>query len=239
MENTPSADEIIMRSLHVHLCLVIVLILQKSYALPTSAVKTDSSLFSSNRENSHACVWDRERRRADCHHRNLTDVPQILFSNMLRLYLPDNQITHLWNTSFQTYLELVELDLYKNQIYSIEIGTFFPLVDMVYLRLLENPLFNVNGDVFQWMCKLRYLILMDTHLSSFSIAIKKRASKVQIYDMKFSAHYTDKISIPKEDEVNLIDLTWNNIRRLTAENPCHRVRMHPPFLLGCSRIYLK
>ena len=49
-----------MQSLHAHLCLVIVMILQKSYALPTSAVKTDSSLFSSNRENSHACAWDRE-----------------------------------------------------------------------------------------------------------------------------------------------------------------------------------
>ena len=137
MKKTSSAKEITMQSLHAHLCLVIVMILQKSYALQSSTVKTDSSLFSSNREKSHACTWYPEERCANCDHRNLTDVPQNLFSNMQWLYLSDNQITLLHNTSFQAYLQLVVLDLAGNQIYSIEIGTFFPLVNMEYLNLLE------------------------------------------------------------------------------------------------------
>ena len=37
-------------------------------------------------------------------------------------------------------------------------------------------------------------------------------------DMELSAHYTDKISSPSEDEVNEIDLSGNNITSLTAEN---------------------
>ena len=176
MKKTTTSDEITMQSLHAHLCLVIVMILQKSYALPTSAVKTDSSLFSSNRENSHACAWEPERRSNDCTRRNLTDVPQNLFSNMQRLILLNNQITLLRNTSFQAYLELVELDLTYNVIYSIEIGTFFPLVHMVYLSLHANPLLNLNGNMFQWMCKLQHLILLHTSLSSFSVRIKNRAT---------------------------------------------------------------
>ena len=206
-----------MQSLHAHLCLVIAMILQKSYALPTSADKTDSSLFSSNLGNSHACVWDLGERSADCNYQKLTDVPQNLFSNTRRLYLKDNQITILRNTSFQAYLELVELDLERNQIYSIEIGTFFPLVYMEELNLRGNPLFNVTGNMFQWMCELRHLILVQTHLSSFSIAIKNRAPKVQMDDMELSAHYPDNISTHSEDEFNVIDLTGNNITKITAE----------------------
>ena len=215
---TSSAAEITMQSLHAHLCLVLVMILQKSYALPSSMVKTDSSLFSSNRENSHACAWDPESRSADCDHRKLTDVPQNLFSNVRKLYLSDNQIKLLRNTSFQAYLQLVELDLAGNQIYSIEIGTFFPLVYMKVLSLVGNPLFILNRNVFQWMCELRYLSLGKTHLSSFITGIKNRAPKLQFDDMEFSAHYTDKISTPSEDRVNEIDLSFNNITSLTAEN---------------------
>ena len=220
MKQTSSAKEITMQSLHAHLCLVIVMILQKSCALSSSAVKTNSSLFSSNRENSHACVWDPERRRADCARRNLTDVPQNLFSNMMRLTLSDNQITLLRNASFQAYLELVELHLFRNQIYSIEIGTFIRQVDMVYLILRENPLFNVNGNMFPWMGKLQYLILAGTNLSSFSVRFKNRAPKLQTDDMELGAHYPDKTSTCSEDIVNVtvIDLSWNNISSLTAEN---------------------
>ena len=188
------------------------------YVLPMSAVKTDSTLFSSNHENSHACVWDPDGRSADCNRQNLTDVPQNLFSNMQRLYLSDNPITLLWNTSFQAYLELVELDLAYNLIYSIDIATFFPLVNMVYLSLHENPLFNVNGNMFQWMCELRYLFLPLTGLSSFHIGIKNRAPKLQMDDMEFSVYYPDKISTPSDYGVNLIDLLWNGIRSLTTEN---------------------
>ena len=207
-----------MLSLQAHLCLAFVVILQKSYALPTSAVKTDLSLFSSNHDNSHACVWDPEGRSADCARRKLTDVPQNLFANTQRLNLSENQITLLQNTSFQTYLQLVELDLEKNHIYSIEIGTFFSLVYMEKLSLRENPLFNVTGNIFQWMCEMRSLNLQHTRLSSFSTGIKNRAPKLQFDDMEFSAHYTDKISTPIEDEVNEIDLSFNNISSLTAEN---------------------
>ena len=159
-----------------------------------------------------------EERRADCARRNLTDVPLNLFSNTQLLNLYDNQITLLRNTSFQVYLELVDLNLYVNQIYSIEIGTFFPLVKMEYLNLLGNPLFNVNGNIFQWMCEMRHLNLQHTRLSSFSTRIKNRAPKLQFEDMELSAHCTDKISTPSEDEVNEIDLSWNNISSLSAEN---------------------
>ena len=207
-----------MLSLQAHLCLAFVVILQKSYALPTTAVKPDLSLFSSNHDNSHACVWDPEGRRADCARRNLTDVPQNLFSNARRLYLSYNQIKLLRNTSFQAYLQLVELKLDRNQIYSIEIGTFFPLVNMEYLILLRNPLFNVNGNMFQWMCEMRHLNLWFTNLSSFSTGIKNRAPKLQFDDIEFSAHYTDKISKCSEDEVKEIDLSFNNISSLSAEN---------------------
>ena len=161
---------------------------------------------------------DAERRSADCYHQNLTDVPQNLLSNMQLLNLAKNQITLLHNTSFQAYLGLVELDLAYNLIYSIEIGTFFPLVHMVILNLFLNPLFNVNGDMFQWMCKLQHLILMHTMLSSFSIGIKNRAPKLQTEDMELSAHYPDNISTPSEEQVNVLELSWNNISSLTAEN---------------------
>ena len=218
MKKTTGTDEITMQSLHAHLCLVFVMILQKSYALPMSAVKTDSSLFSSNRDNGHTCVWDPERRRAYCARRNLTDVPQSLFSDMWLLDLSYNQITLLQNTSFQAYLELVWLDLHINQIYSIEIGTFFSLVHMKYLIMYGNPLINLNGNMFSWMCELRHLDLRLTRLSSFIIAIKNRASSVQIDDMEFSAHCTDNISTPNDDEVNEILLAWNNITSLTTEN---------------------
>ena len=218
MKKTPSAAEITMQSLHAHLCLVIVVILQTSYVLPTSAVKTDSSLFSSNHDNSHTCVGDPGERSADCTHRKLTDVPQNLYSNMQFFDLSDNQITLLRNTSFHAYLELVWLALATNQIYSIEMGTFFPLVDMVYLRLNENPLFNVNGNMFSWMCKLQDLRLFDTKLSSFSVRIKNRATKLQMDNIELSDHYLDKSSTGSEEIVNEIDLSLNNITSLIAGN---------------------
>ena len=156
MKPTSSAKEITMQSLHAHLCLVIVMILQKGNALPTSAVKTDSSLFSSNRENIHAGKCSLKEKMADCGLIRLTDVPQDLFSDMQILLLYGNQITLLQNTSFQAYLELVRLNLQFNQIYSIEIGTFIPLVNMEYLILFGNPLFNVSGNMFQWTCEMRF-----------------------------------------------------------------------------------
>ena len=217
MKQTSSAKEITMQFLHTHLCLVIVMILQKSCALPISTFKTYSSLFSSKHENSHACAWDRDGRSADCARRKLTDVPRNLHSNIRKLYLSNNQIKLLRNTSFQPYLQLVELFLDENQIYSIEMGTFFPLVDMVYLSLLRNPLLNVSGDVFQWMCKLQHLIIRNTDLISFSVRLKNRAPQLQTDAMELSAHYPDKISTPSEDEVNIIDLSLNLIRSLTAE----------------------
>ena len=218
MKKTPSADEIIMQSLHAHLCLVIVVILQKSYALPSSTVKTDSSLFSSKHENNQDCVWYPEARSANCQRQELTDVPQDLFSNMQRLCLSENHLTILHNTSFQAYLQLITLALDRNKIYHIEMGTFYPLVYVADVRLSENPLFNLNGNIFQWMCEFRYLDLVDTHLSSFSIGLKNRAPKLQFDDMEFSIHYPDNISTLSEDEVNIISLSWNNISSLTAEN---------------------
>ena len=214
MKKTTRADEITMQSLYPHLCLVIALVI----ALPSSTVKTDSILFSSNRENSHACVWDPKGRSADCFKRNLIDVPQNLYSNIRRLDLSLNQITLLRNTTFQAYLQLVELDLFGNQIYYIEIGTFFPLVYIEFLSLFGNPVLNLNGDMFQWMCELRRLVLMFTNLSSFSVRIKNRARKLQTDDMELSGHYKDKISTPNEDEVNIILLSNNHITRLSAEN---------------------
>ena len=89
---------------------------------------------------------------------------------------------------------------------------------MEELRLQGNPLFNLKGNMFPWMCELQYLFLWHSHLSSFSIAIKNRASKVQTDDMEFSDHYNDKISTPSEDDVNTIELSRNNISSLTAEN---------------------
>ena len=218
MKKTTSTDEIAMQSLHAHLCFVIVFILQKSYALPTSPVKTDSSLFSSNCDNNQACVLDLERRGADCTRRKLTDVPHNLLSNLQFLDLYGNQITLLWNTSFQAYLQLVWLDLSTNQIYSIEMGTFFSLVYMEVLSLKGNPLFNVNGNMFQWMCELQDLSLFDTKLNSFSIGIKNRAPKLQMDDIELSDHYLDKSSTGSEEIVNVLDLSWNNITSLTAEN---------------------
>ena len=220
MKKTTSTDEITMRSLHAHLCLVIVMILQKSYALPTSAVKTDSSLFLSKHENVQAgkCYLNQKEKMANCAFRMLTDVPQDLFSDIQTLLLFGNQITVLQNTTFQAYLQLVWLDLQTNRIHSIEKGTFSPLVDLVYLKLFYNPLFNVNGDQFQWMCKLQYLILPYTDLSSFSVAIKKRAPKLQTDDMELNGHSPDKISTPSEEEVNEIDLSANHITSLTTEN---------------------
>ena len=159
-----------------------------------------------------------ERRSADCTHRNLTDVPQNLFSNIRRLDLSYNQITLLRNTSFLAYLQLVELDFFGNQIYYIEMGTFYPLVYIEFLSLLGNPVHNLNGDMFQWMCELQHLVLMFTNLSSFSVRIKNRAHKLQTDDMELSGHYKDKISTPNADEMNKIVLSNNNITRLSAEN---------------------
>ena len=134
------------------------------------------------------------------------------------LYLSNNQITLLRNTSFQAYLQLVELTIDRNQIYSIEMGTFFSLVYMEEISLVGNPLFNLNGNVFQRMCELRQLLLMNIELSFFSIRIKNRAPKFRTDDMELSAHYPDKISTLSEDEVNAIDLSATYITSLTAES---------------------
>ena len=112
----------------------------------------------------------------NCISQKLTDVPQNLFSDMQFLYLSNNQITLLQNTSFKAYLQLVELTLDRNQISSIEMGTFFSLVYMEELSLLGNPLFNLNRNVFQWMCDLQDLILTHIMLSSFIIRIKNMQS---------------------------------------------------------------
>ena len=208
-----------MQSLYPHLCLVIVMILQKSYCI-TKYLQLKLIL-----SYSHQIVrivvpvsGILEKGVLIALSRHLTDVPQNLFSNIRRLDLSYNQITLLRNTSFLAYLQLVELEFSGNQIYYIEMGTFYPLVYIEFLSLFGNPVHNLNGDMFQWMCELQHLVLVFTNLSSFSVRIKNRAHKLQRDDMELSGHYKDKISQPNADEMNKIILSKNHITRLSAEN---------------------
>ena len=155
------------------LCLLILLINHGSYTLYSSSIGRELNSPSSVRRkiqtvNHDACLPNVKDKSADCSSRKLTDVPQDLNPDIEKLKLQHNDISSLWNKSFQKYSQLTELFLQANSISWIQEGSFYPLVNLRKLDLSVNLLrsFCLPRDIFQRLCNVQELDRMGYDLTS-------------------------------------------------------------------------
>ena len=165
---------------------------------------------------------------ADCHRRNLADIPPDLHPFIQDLDMSDNNLTMLWNTSFQRYLQLTEIDLSDNSIYYIESGTFYPLQFLRQFRLTgtwwKPSILRIPPKVFSKNNRLQYIQLMHINLTSFQNGTFEFLPKLKIMDLFDSNLKFVNITFCGKKQMQLIELSRNEIERLTPEHfvlDCH------------------
>ena len=163
-----------------------------------------------NHRVNHTCIQYIGNRTADCTSRHLVEVPQELNRDIQRLFLSDNNLRILRNTTFQEYPEITELYLERNSINCIERRTLYPLSHLRILRLIDNPELDLRGNIFQRSFGLQVLTIALCNLSSFALGITnlKNGNGAGNMELGVTPSYG-------RQPMSLIDLCWNNVKSVT------------------------
>ena len=165
------------------------------------------------------CVQYLEEKRAYCDARNLQEVPQDLYPDILYLDLRFNNLSTLRNTSFQFYCHLEYLNLQSANVHYIENGTFYPLKSLKTLELSENPGVHLHTDIFRWSSELRNLNLAHCQLNFLHFEDMEFMLKLEGLDLSANDisvfNYTSYGTTCKNIVVNL---SSNNITELSPES---------------------
>ena len=226
-----------MKSINPCMIIFIVMLLNRSKALESWTGNKEMMSSSSGKHFQNLrndCVEDLEQRSADCSSKHLLDVPQDLNPDIKFLYLRDNNLTILRNTSFLKYLQLTGLNLEGNSIRDIESGAFYSLINLRVLVLSGNANLELHEDIFQWSCALSSLSLSDCGLSGFKFdpGLKDSNPQHATTGMDLDDLHSKSVDSCTYYALGSIHLTENKIRTLTDETIFIEWQFHHLFLEG-------
>ena len=172
-----------------------------------------------------ACDQNWRDKTADCSSRQLADVPQDLYPDLIELDMSDNMLTVLRNASFRRYTQLIILHLTDNFISRIEREAFYPL------RILDTLIFSGNNDIilhddiFRFSTELRYLSFVRNGMISFPnetlTFLPKLETLILGVNNASSLHLT---ACHKLTKLSLLYIFMNNFRKLVPDT----------FSIGCQ-----
>ncbi|XP_030839391.1 immunoglobulin superfamily containing leucine-rich repeat protein 2-like [Strongylocentrotus purpuratus] len=123
----------------------------------------------------------KDRYIAKCAHLNLTSIPQDLPHELLVLFIRDNQVTELLNTSFMNYNQLEKLYARHNVIAFIDSGTFETLPQLQVLELDHNLITFLPIYYLQKNALLYIINLSHNKISNISSTLPGDRSKWHPY----------------------------------------------------------
>ncbi len=98
----------------------------------------------------------------------LTELPSFVSCKNLKfLFANHNNITKLYNNSFETLTNLKSLSLQNNNIDEISVETFHQLSNLMHLVLSSNNITKIEPRAFETLHNLRTLKLSHNYLSDF------------------------------------------------------------------------
>ena len=161
------------------------------------------------------CHQDFELKEANCKNRGLNSVPQSLSEDIVRLNLKKNNLSILFNSSFQRYPLITYLDLSVNNIRMIGYRAFYPLKDLTYLDISENlHLVLPSTGLFRWAGKLSTLNLTSANLKWLPNDTLKWISNSD--NISLNHNQLSSVNFSSCGRTRFADLSQNSIERLEA-----------------------
>ncbi|KAM8961835.1 vasorin [Pelodytes ibericus] len=144
-----------------------------------------------------------------CFSRRSADFPSRIPLDTINLYLFENGISSVEESSFSGLWDLQLLDLSHNKLSSLPGGVFRSLANLSNLDLSSNQLSEITADTFQGLSRLERLYLNGNHIRSIhSDAFKglENLLELKLRDNKLVAPPT--FTLPN---LLLLDLSYNSI----------------------------
>ena len=164
------------------------------------------------------CVQDVYSKFAECNDRNLSDVPDYLFEDILHLDLSWNIIKTLRNSSLLRYVLLIDLDLSHNEIKYIETAALYPLLLLRRLDLTSNPHIPLqNPDVFKLSRNLTDLILYKCEFRSIPQGMLTFLPSLRKLDLSFNHLTSVNITSCGAVLIEYVNLENNQINSLSVD----------------------
>ncbi|XP_030850977.1 LOW QUALITY PROTEIN: slit homolog 2 protein-like [Strongylocentrotus purpuratus] len=184
-------------------------------AMPSLTLDIDKSF--------HGCDQNLELKKASCSNKDLDTVPQNLSEDTEVLDLSKNNITKLFNSSFELYPLITSLDISHNDVRSIESGAFYPLKGLLYLFLSANRRLVLPATgAFMMSSQLSILELTASNLKSLPNDTLQWGLHIYILHLWFNQ--LSFINISSCGMVKSVILTGNRLQHLTARDfifVCH------------------
>ena len=160
---------------------------------------------------------------SNCTQASLQDVPQGLDSSTTTLDMSDNNITQLWNNTFDRagILHVDRVFLNRNYIVGMGSGTFRKLSSLSELHLESNLITSVLPGTFWGNPELIVLNLRNNRLSSLPVDIATFKNHVQELDIGGnSIQKVDTYSVQRYyPELRRLDVSRNQISRIFSTSP--------------------
>ncbi|XP_071484580.1 uncharacterized protein [Diadema antillarum] len=157
--------------------------------------------------------------QAHCSHLNLSDVPQNLPDNLIKLDLSYNKIVIITNASFVAYEKIQSLLLQRNALNQIKENSFELLLDLRVLDLSYNNISRLPDALFHNNVHLSILDLSYNRL--IEIPNNALGSIKALRNISLSHNLITNISFTQFSSchhLSLLDLTHNKIVHLHNES---------------------
>eukprot|EP00057_Strongylocentrotus_purpuratus_P025201 XP_011679675.1 PREDICTED: toll-like receptor 3 [Strongylocentrotus purpuratus] len=163
----------------------------------------------------HGCDQNLELKEAVCIWKDLETVPQNLSEDTEVLNVAWNNITKLFNSSFEVYPLINSLDISNNDIRAIESAAFYPLRSLIFLDLSVNRhLVVLAPGIFMMSSQLSDLGLGLLNLKSLPNDILKWSPK--LYSVFLSFNKLASINISSCGMAGTVFIAGNRLKQLTA-----------------------
>ncbi|XP_055592574.1 uncharacterized protein LOC129744187 [Uranotaenia lowii] len=110
------------------------------------------------------CFCEDGTKFVNCSHRSLTEIPENLPRNVIRLDLSSNNIKHVPVEAFQNCTDIREIRLDHNVVEDLDKEVFLKLDRLDVLTLAENQLSHLAVDSFAAAPSLRRIVLSENPL---------------------------------------------------------------------------
>jgi Leucine-rich repeat (LRR) protein len=138
-------------------------------------------------------------------------------TNLLYLYLNQNNISTLGPDAFKGAQSLTHLDLSFNQLSSIDVNAFRGLSKLTYLYLQNNKLTTLNSQTFAPFSSLLYLYLRNNQISSLDKDIFRNVTNLSQLSLSYNALQTlDATIFSSNAKLLTISLNGNKINSLST-----------------------
>lgn len=180
------------------ICFIFILLIPESATCPAECVCVD--------------------RTVSCVGQQLTEVPQNIPNDTIRLDLQDNEITKIGPNDFSSLMNLKALQLMDNQIVTIHNQSFSSLVFLQKLRLSRNRIRHLPDNVFQNNLKLTHLDLSENDITVVSDAQLQGPEFLEVLNLDKNHIFCLENNVISS-WVSLEVLTLNGNRLTTFEEP--------------------